>query len=1286
MSSSKWTDEQWSAITAADCSLLVSAAAGAGKTAVLVERIIRKITDEKNPVDVDRLLVVTFTRAAAAEMKERISAAIAKELNKNPASRHLHRQLTLLNRASITTLHSFCLDILRQYFYRLNLDPAFRVADDTETALLMQETLEGLFEECYDSGDSNFLALVEAYGGDRDDAYLQDIVLRLNNFASGYPWPKQWLAALAGGYRCEEGVPLEDIPWGQTVLTWLELRFRGFRSRLETAAALASAPSGPAEYLETIAANIALVDDLISAVRISWQELYNAFGAVDFGKLRTCSRKDADETLKKRVQKARDEVKKAVKNIRETFFSRPPAELTADLGRVAPYVETLVGLVVEFADRYREAKKNRAMVDFSDLEHYCLQILMDESSAPGKLVPSVAAAELREHFAEVLVDEYQDINSVQETILELVSRDAGISPNRFMVGDVKQSIYRFRLADPQLFMRKYDTYPREEGLPERGIDLTRNFRSRPEIIDAVNFIFRQIMTPVVGEITYDRRAELTCGSDYPPLNGKASAAGPAELYIIEKQLQRAPAGSGAGSEDPENSDSAGSGLRESADNAEGQDYVGESETAAGVDEPEDLDAVQREARLVARRIREMVTGSAERPGPEFFVFDKKAAGYRPVQYRDIVVLLRATANWANTFLEEFRGAGIPAYADLDTGYFKATEVETVMSLLKVIDNPRQDIPLAGVLRSPIVGLNAGEMAFIRLQDTHGEFYDAVCKAAENTVAEPGSKLRQFLDKLEEWRTLARRGPLSELLWRIYNDTGYFAYVGGMPGGAQRQANLRALHDRARQYEATAFRGLFRFLRFIEKFQESGSDLGAAPSVGENEDVVRVLSIHKSKGLEFPVVIVAGLGKQFNTGDSRQKALLHKELGLGLPVVDPELRITYPTVAYTAIARRLHMDMLAEEMRILYVALTRAREKLILVGSVKDLGKTAASWCECVTLQNWPLPDFGLASARCFMDWIGPAVARHPEGREIRKLAFCETEPAGYTAGDRSSWRVVPVSGEINIQAAGEDTENQAVLVEAVRNLGQAETAGEFAETVDARLKWKYPFQAVAGKAAKATVTEIKRRFAPESPDGTPGTGIARVRHPLNLVRPRFLQKTTGLSAAEYGSAMHLVMQNLDFCADLSEKGILRQVEDMVAAELLTVEQAEAVDISAIRGFVCSPLGQRVAAGKVLQREVPFTMAVPAAKIYDAPETEVKQLEQENVLVQGVIDLMIDEGDGYVIIDYKTDRMSPGQAEEAVSRYRGQLDLYALAVEKILHRPVKEKYLYLFALGQEVRCG
>ncbi|WP_003540205.1 helicase-exonuclease AddAB subunit AddA [Desulfotomaculum nigrificans] len=1239
MSDPKWTKEQLAAIETRGRNLLVAAAAGAGKTAVLVERIIRMITDPVNPVEIDKLLVVTFTNAAAAEMRERIGLALSKALNANPRSGHLSRQLALLNRASITTLHSFCLDLLRRYFYQLDLDPSFRVADEVEAELLRLEVLEELFEQRYNSDNTTFTTLVDAYGGPRDDAKLQDLVLELYRFSGSHPWPKHWLSGLADGFAIPQEQTLDDLPWINQVKEYIGQELDGVLGMLKQAALLARQPGGPEPYSATLAADIVNIQSLRDCCGDTWDKMYLSFADLKWGKLKPC-KGEIDEALKERVKGLRDKAKERVKEIAATYFYADAELILRDLRSLAPLIQELAQLTIDFMDLYRQKKQAKGLVDFADLEHYCLAILLDEESKPGQLVPSPVARELQEQFAEVLVDEYQDINGVQETILQLVAKPH----NRFMVGDVKQSIYRFRLAEPGLFLSKYQQY----GVPENGagcrVDLTKNFRSRSGVVNAVNFVFRQIMTRGAGEVDYDAAAELRYGADFPPREDGA-AEEPVELYLIDRKEPEVTA-------------------------VESQE---DSEGSPPDEELEELDADQAEARLVGRRILEMVKGTADRPGPPLKVWDKHAGCYRPVTYRDIVILLRATTGRANTFLEELRSLGIPTYADLSTGYFEAIEVETFLSLLKVIDNPRQDVPLAAVLRSPMVGLKAADLAAIRLCAPAGDFYDAVRTAAGSNLGEVSHVLASFLENLARWRTQARRGPLADLIWTLYRETGYYDYVGGMVGGTQRQANLRVLYHRAKQYEGTSLRGLFRFLRFVERLRDTGSDLGSARSLSENEDVVRIMSIHKSKGLEFPVVFVAGLGKQFNLRDLTKDMLMHKEMGVGPQIIDLAARVSYPSLPKLLIRQRIKRESVAEEMRVLYVALTRAREKLILVGSVRDLAKSLEKWCGPVNHPNWPLPDGDLLSAKTCLDWLCPAVARHRAGRELLKLAGCEAEPVQQVATDASSWsvQVVNMADMQGKAVAGQDAYSEWLAH--VRKMEPLADNGYLTE-IDRRLGWRYPWSEVTARPAKVAVTEIKRRFDLEANQEEDN----EFHRPVLTTRPRFLQQHQGLTAAERGSAIHLVMQHIPLDGVPDEEKIDSLLQQLIQKEILTPEQAAVIDPRLIIKFFTSPIGRRVLQAPKVKRELPFSLTLPAIEVY--PDLSSQAGRDELVLVQGVIDCLVDEGDGLLLIDYKSDKVWPGQ-QSPVDRYRGQMNLYTRAVEDILGRRVKERVIYLFENGE-----
>ena len=1262
--SNQWTEEQQEAISCRGGNLLVAAAAGSGKTAVLVERIIRRLTDRTDPVDADRLLVVTFTNAAAAEMRERIGRALAAEIDKHPAARRLHRQMALLSRASISTIHSFCLDLLRQHFYRLDLDPSFRVADETECALLQAETMEDLFEQRYAAEDNHlFTTLVDCYGGKRDDSSLQEMVLGAYNFARSTADPVSWLKGLPAAYRLEEGCAFDQLPWCDVLKKSLVNELTVIISVLSQAISLALKPDGPQVYLANLEEDRGMFTGLLQrcTAGAAWSELYELFQCLTFARLQSCRKNEADRQLAEQVRKLRDGVKKKAAVIQREYFSSTPERICADLSKLYPLAQELADLVINFAAAYQQAKTARGVVDFGDLEQYSLQVLSEKG--PQGLLPSPAAISLRERYEEVLVDEYQDINAVQEAILQLVSRQENGRPNLFMVGDVKQSIYRFRLADPGLFLQKYITYPVGRDGRERRIDLSKNFRSRRGLVYAVNFIFRQLMTPVVGEIDYGAGSELVYGADYPPYAGEGLEPDEAvEVHLVEN-------GSVAGTSDEGGSADSGSMGQEAqqfvSDEA-GQASAGEAEGADLAEFEEDLDAMQKEARLIAARIKELMGQSGGRQALP--VYDRGLQKYRPLAYRDVVVLLRTTSGHANTFVEEFRQFDIPAYAELATGYFEATEVETILSLLKIIDNPLQDVPLAAVLRSPLVGLDAGELARIRLYSRRGYYFHAVV-AASLSDEELSQKLMGFLRKLENWRNAARRGPLADLIWAIYRETGYYDFAGGLPGGGQRQANLRSLYNRARQYEAGSFRGLFLFLRFIERVREGGRDLGAARALGEKENVVRIMSIHKSKGLEFPVVFVAGLGRKFNFRDLNKDMLFHKDLGLGLQLVDTATRLTYPAMSKLALKQKLKLEALAEEMRILYVAMSRAREKLVLVGSMRGLANCARRWCGPAGTDRWPLPDGYLAGALTHLDWLGAALARHRDGAAIRHKGLFADETFAAAAADSSRWRIYIHTGLDSTVA------EKAVAPEILTLIKKKEplaAAGAYSATVNNRLSWRYPGAETVGPAAKVSVTELKRKLDRAAAEED---GAMRDYRPIIGARPLFMQERRGLTAAEKGSALHQVMQNIDLNRVLLLEDIEKEIAAMVMREILTEEQAAAAPVEKIAAFFAGPLGKRILAGRKVLRELPFTLALPAAEVYpDLPGST-----GEKVIVQGVVDCLVDEGDGYLLVDYKTDTLAVGEAATALDRYRGQLALYARAVEEILERPVKEKQIYLFSL-------
>lgn len=1278
----RWTAEQMDAITQQGCNLLVAAAAGAGKTAVLVERIIRKITDPENPMDIDKLLIVTFTNAAAAEMRERIAQAIAVLLEDNPYSRNLQRQLTLLNKASITTLHSFFLDVIRNNFQLIDIDPGFRIADETEAVLMQLEVLDELFEEQYEQEDNrDFYHLLECLGGNRDDKALQDMVLSLYGFVQSIPWPDRWLEEMTERFNVAEGMDFAETLWGEILLQSVTIELEGLKEMLRREAGILKTAPGLEKYLDVFLEDLEAVEALIKTVSgtggAKWDAVYSAVQNMTFSRLPRAG-KDAQIVIQEQAKKVRNDVKAGIKKLREKIFTSHSAKILGDLKMVYPVIKTLARLTQEFSAKYAARKRQKSIVDFNDLEHFCLEILT-ERDEKGALKPSQTALAYRERYAEILVDEYQDSNLVQEIVIKMISREDTGDPNVFMVGDVKQSIYRFRQAKPELFLEKYRSYSPEKGSPFRKILLFKNFRSRREIVYAVNYIFKQIMSLYVGELDYSDMEALNPGADYPEYDcEKISAGGAAELHLIQTGDSR--------------------GAIFSGEDTAGEEQEPEEETLDPGDMP---DNIQCEARLAAKRIHELMQPDSQ--GRRFCVFDKDMKKYRELRYRDIVILLRTTRNWSDVFMEELRQLGIPAFADTGTGFFKTSEVQVVLSLLQIIDNPLQDIPLLSVLRSPIVSFTTDELAELRLADRKGDIYHGLRALAgkagneedrsqgedlgkqehdrENTkspVSNASRKAAAFLAKLEKWRDMSLYMSTDQLLWQLYNETGYYGMVGAMPAGEQRQANLRILFERARQFEQTSYKGLFNFIYFIDKLKSSQGDMGSAKILGENDNVVRIMSIHKSKGLEFPVVFFCGCGKQFNMQDTYKSILLHQKLGFGPDVVRCRQRLAYPSVPKQAIKEKIRRENLSEEMRILYVAMTRAREKLIITGVVRDIAEEVRKWAMCAQHRGDKLPVYDIYKGRRFLDWIGPALLRHKDCRGLSQCAGADLPP-WEPAADPSEWsiRLWDKDQVLDKGVAEEVAANEAASEEiSWSELPDSETeAGPYAEEIDRRLGWEYSYSEACQVPAMISVTELKRRFEAQLRDDTAETGVFTEDLPLLVKKPMFLQGQKRLTGAEAGTALHFVMQHIDFNRGDFEE----QIREMVAKDLLTEQQAGSVDGDKIRQFFRSPLGARMMAAKKVSREVPFQIEIPCSELY--PDMREKIYQGETVLLQGIIDCCFEEEDGMVLLDYKTDYVPEGRAEIIGNKYRIQIDCYARALEMLTGKKVKEKYIYLFSIGE-----
>ncbi len=1192
-----WTDEQWLAIWAKGQDVLVSAAAGSGKTAVLINRMIEKVIAEENPISVDELLVVTFTNASAAEMRHRMSNALEKAVAENPESAHLRKQLRLINKAQISTLHSFCLQVVKQYAYLLEIDPGFRIAGDTESALLRDDVLEAVLESAYEGdGADAVYRLADSFTSDRSDQAMEVLVSKLYDYSRVHPNPQHWLEQVPSLYDVPLDATIDNLPFTEDLKLTI-------RHALDEALQVASEgleltlqPDGPEALETTFRTDIEVIGAAIAALESSWESLYSFSKSFKWEKAASIRKDSCDPVLAEEAKERRKDVKKIVSGLFEAYFTRSPKRLLEEMREMAPLMKTLVALTQRFAEQYKALKIDRALVDFSDLEHYALEILTDDGQ------PSAIATEYQARFKEVLVDEYQDTNLLQETILNLVKSGKEQHGNMFMVGDVKQSIYRFRLAEPMLFLGKYARFNHQAKDSGLRIDLNANFRSRKEILAGTNYIFSQIMGERVGEIDYDEAAAL-----------KAKAPYPEEVVPIHFTLIHEP-------------------------ELEEEDASQEEELAKS----------QWEARYIAQKINELMN-------QQVLVNDPWTQQQRPLEYRDIVVLMRSMT-WSGDFVDEFKMAGIPLYAELTGGYFEALEVMIMLNTLRVIDNPYQDIPLASVLRAPFTGLKENELAEIRLAAPQASFYEALktfMRTGTGIDASTVEKLTRFVNNLEDWRNLARRGSLAELIWQVYLDTNFYEMAGAMTNGNQRKANLRALHDRALEYEKTSFRGLFRFLRFIDRMRERGDDLGTAKSLSEKENVVRLMTVHKSKGLEFPVVFFAGTGRSFNEMDFKKPYLFDQNYGLAVKAVNPDTRIEYTSLPFLAVREIKQLQMKAEEMRVLYVAMTRAKERLYLTASIKDPDKLIEKWK--VSTTDLRLPDFMRSRAKGYLDWIGPAIARHPDAQG-------QLSVNGNKIDHSSRFHIEMIESQ-SLLPASETLEEL---------LAENDSHEDYQQLVTERFDYRYPYQHAVDKRSKESVTEMKRLQM-----------LQRLDEPESFLQPEKQQKKTllhrpnfmmdkQLSAADVGTAVHAVMQHIPLDRTLNAQEIKAFIEELVGMEILSPDEGNVINVEEIERFYASNLAKRLSQAKHIKREVPFTYAKEDA-------------DGDYQIIQGIVDCLFEEKDGWVLLDYKTDRVAHIENKQAEmnERYGVQLTVYQQAVQSILHIPVKERVLYLFASNEEV---
>lgn len=1235
-----WTKEQEKVITLRDRNLLVAAAAGSGKTAVLVERIIQKILDEKAPIDIDRILVVTFTKAAAAEMRERISLAIEAALLQKPDNLHLQRQATLIHNACITTIDSFCQSIVRNNFNEIQIDPGFRIADEGEIKLLKSDVLSEVLEEAYQKGEEAFLNFVECHSTGKSDENIEQWILKLYNCASSYPYPEEWLLEIVKQYQYDTEEAFLNSEYIKRISNTIINTIDSCLEYIEIGLAICREADGPYMYEE------ALISDREQLLKLKQNpdlsSLYPLFLTISYQALSRKSDKEVSTDKKEVVKALRKEVKDALEGIRKQFLFEPPEVMLSDIRLSEETVTVLIGLTLSFMSAFQTKKADKNIMDFNDLEHFALQILTKEED--GKKVPSRVADEYSEFFQEIMIDEYQDINMVQETILKSLTKERFGAYNYFMVGDIKQSIYKFRLAKPQLFMDKYESYSITESNTQKII-LDQNFRSREQVLYGVNEIFNQIMRKELGSVEYDEAASLKCGAQFPDLDEDMLITS-SELLIVEENF-------------------------EEAEDLEGTD---------GIDETVDIDytKAELEARAVAARIHNLMDTMK--------VYDKDLKSYRAIKYKDIVILLRSLKTTSDVFVKVLMNEGIPAFTDSKSGYFSAYEVRILLDFLRIIDNPLQDIPLAAVLKSPIGGFSGEELAIIRAMGRTESYYSS-CTTYAQTGDDEGlkNKVVSFLALLSEFRDIVMYTPIHELLYRVLARTGFGDYVSAMPQGEQRKANLDMLIEKAIAFEATSYHGLFHFIRYIEYMQKYNIDYGEAFTLSENEDLVRIMSIHKSKGLEFPVCFVSGCGKLFNAMDERENLIIDAECGIGINYVDADKRVKSPTIIKNYIKSQIHNESLGEELRVLYVALTRAKEKLIVTGTKKDFSDAVKKISYLSYYKDGKIPYLHLTHARCYLDLILAALAKNNDLENIQDYMHDSFEKIKEDNIVEKNSRKVPFTITVMTvpelikrdvrKAIDSCVEKEELLrIDLHKQYDEA-----FLKTMEYRFSYCYPFSGAEDLPVKVTVSQLKKQT--ELPEETEKL---YKEEPVIPYIPEFMKENAENSnPTARGSAYHKALELMDIkaCmeADDKEECIRRQLDSLVSLNRISSDAVEQIDVKALSWFYTTNLAGRLAQASrnhTLKREQPFVLGINAKEFSDRYD------DTETILIQGIIDAYFWESDSYVIVDYKTDRVSSEM--ELIKRYRIQLDYYARALEQITGKKVKEKIIYSFALKKEIK--
>ena len=1192
MANVKWTEEQQQAINEKGANILVAAAAGSGKTAVLVERIINKVINEK--IDIDRILVVTFTSAAASEIRERILEAIYKKLEENPEDTNLQKQINLINKANISTIHSFCLDVIRNNFYELDISSNFRVADTTEIELMKYEVLDELFEEKYLSNDKDFEDLINIYTGYRGVEGLQNLVLNIYKFIQSSPFPEKWLNDKVNLFKNTNQDFAQTI-WGKTILENIEEELTEGIMQLQNILKDMKKIDELSKFTKIIQEDIYNLEDILRYTN-SWDNTLTKINNLVWQKWPTDKKITID--LKEQAKEVRNKVKEIINKSIKKKIAYDSIQANEDINEMHVTLTKLKNLLVVFMFKFASKKKEKNVVDFNDIEHFALKILIGENGEATEL-----AKKYREKFQEIAIDEYQDSNLVQEQILTSISKGNNI----FMVGDVKQSIYKFRQARPELFLEKYKNYNLKQEISGNSlglkIQLFKNFRSRENILNITNLVFQNIMSEKVGEIEYNEKEYLNYSAGYKEPEENTDYAGKTELHIID--------------------------LKEKE-----EIFINDEE----IDEKIEVEKIENsvlEAKFVAKKINELLNSN-------YMVFDKEQ-GYRKITPKDIIILLRATTNIAPIYEKELADLNLPVFSDSSSQYLDTMEIQIIVSILKIINNPIQDIPLVTVLRSPIFAFTDNDLISIRLTDKSCSFYESMIKARLVVNEQLNSKIDNVIYYLEKWKQEEKYLPLDELIWQIYIDTNLINIVGLMPNGAIRQANLKMLFEKAKQFENASFKGLFNFINFIDRLKNNNGDLSSAKLIGENENVIRIMSIHKSKGLEFPVVFLCGTGKSFNMRDLNEDILLHQDMGIGPKLIDFERRIEYDTLAKEAIKLKIKLETLSEEQRILYVALTRAKEKLIITGISKDLEKDFKQKRELLQIynENMNIIDYKLVKKyKTYLDWLELVYLKNEN--KITDIATLYT----YTKTD--------LEKELNNKEQEKLNNIKEKIFENTKDLKDTENIKEI-------LNWKYRYKKSSEIPTKTAVTRLQ----------------AEEDKKIELTEiPKFMGKEKKITPAEKGTLMHLCIQRLNEKQTYTKETIKQMIQSLVLKEIITTTEADAINIDTLYKYTKSALWNDLSKAKEIHKEQPFYINIPAKEIYENIETD------ENILVQGIIDLYyISEDNKLILIDYKTDYVK--KPEELINKYKTQLSIYKKALENSLNRRVDETYIFSTNWGQSL---